>query len=301
MPIYINSWEHYSSLFSSCYNFADQFTNLYEKDLSDNIYTLNEPSDLYDFINVRGTKSKDNFTKAAVYIAKKLYKNNIKSERLGVVFATEYGNINSMCELSNLGKSSTEPISAQLFPNATISSATVTVSIYLKAQGLNLTINSGNISFYQAIMIACNYINAGKIDACIVLTGDDYNQFAREDISLSDIQTKKFLSTINGVMLNKNKIEGGKNFIIENVEINKLNSEFTEDKNSIYSTGYRCGHKDFCNKINIPDIYIGPSIGFVGLLNCFRYLENNSNVNQCKAAVVDDNLYSSITISRDKL
>ena len=301
MAIYINCWEHYSSLFSSCSDFADEINGRVKNCLLDDFYPLDEPSDLYDFIESRGTRSKDNFTIAAMYVSKKLIRKNVEADRLGIIFATEYGNINSMYSLGNLGKSSTDPISAKLFPNATISSATVSVAIDLMAQGLNVTVNSGILSFYQAIMIACNYINDGKLDYCIVLSGDDYNKFATEDVLMSDIKVNKFLSNVSGILISNNRLEDGKNYIIKNVKLNKMNDTLAESNNFIDLMGYRYINEGSFSNIKTPDVYIGPSVGFIELLNCFQYLDNNSGVDQCCAAVVDNNSYISIAVGRDEI
>lgn len=291
MPIYINGWEYISS---TNMNFAE-FFNKNGDGLENKIYPLSEPIDLYEYIEKRGSKWKDNFTKLSSYIAKKLCIYETNPERLGVILATEYGNLNSMCKLSTLGVSSTEPISAQLFPNATLSSAAVTIAINLQAKGFNATINSGVSSFHQAIMLSSLYIKDNKLDYCIILTGDDYNDFAVQDVQSSGIKVEKFLSSINGVLISKNKVDGRKNYIIDSVDMNYKSIKICDD--CVFAGGYRVINPS--KNIVTPDVYIGPSIGFAGLLNCIKKLDEEKSLHTCSSMVIDNTLCSSITISKE--
>lgn len=295
MAIYINSWEHLSCLEPEQENVVDLF-NKKSDQMKNKIYPLLEPIDLYEYIEKRGTKWKDNFTKLSSYIARKLCIYEMIPERLGVIIATEYGNLNNMCRLSSLAINSSEPISAQLFPNATLSSAAVTVSLSIQAKGFNATINSGISSFYQAIMLASLYISNDKLDYCIIITGDDYNDFAIEDIKASGIKAKKFLSTINGVLLSKNKLVGKNNYIVDSVDVNRDTIDF--NKKFAFVGGYQVSKPE--RGIVIPDVYIGPSIGFIGLLNCFKRLEKEKNIDNCSAMIIDNTLCTTISIGREK-
>lgn len=297
MNVYINKLEHYSSMYTSVKDFSDNFL-FKENQLSykEKLTSLNEPVDLYEYIAKRGSKKKSNFTKVASYIAKKIYKLNVPEDRLGVIFATEFGNIVDMCNLLNLAKSSTDPISATIFPNSTISSATVTTSIELKGKGMNITINSGVLSFYNALLIAKSYIEDDKLDACVVLVGDDYNQFSIEEIENTYKSFNYFLSTINGVVLSKYKNESEENYIIKNIDI--LSKDLFEIKPNDIGFDYKNSDKQFPNMGTI-DTYIGPAVAFLQLLKCLDKLENSNNLKEIKAFLLESDLIASMLIEKE--
>ncbi|WP_054750169.1 hypothetical protein [Ruminiclostridium josui] len=204
-----------------------------------------------------------------------------------------------MCNLATLAKSSSEPISAQIFPNSTISSATVTASIALQAKGLNITLNSGVLSFYYALLIAKSYIEDDKLDACIVIVGDDYNEFAIEDINTSYMKFNHFLSTINGVMLSKYKNELS-NFYIKDVVIVPEDSfQVSVTPNLVY--GY---YKHLSKKLEElpfepPNTYIGPSIAFFEMLQGLNHLENTTASQEVQTLSSDNGIIASLVIGRE--
>lgn len=300
MPVYINNWEHYSSVFTSAEAFRGGFIKAQNgTTVNSQICALDEPLDLFEYIEKRGAGKKSTFTKVTSYIAKKLCHLDIPDRRLGIIMATEFGNIVDMCNLGTLAHSSTEPISAQIFPNSTISSATVTASIALQAKGLNITLNSGVLSFYYALMIAKSYIEDDKLDACIVIVGDDYNQFALEDINTSYMKFNDFLSTINGVMLSKYKNELNSYYIKDVVIAPEDLFEVSLTPNSVY--GY---YKHFSRRLKEssfepPNTYIGPSIAFLEMLQGLYYLENTTDSQEVQALSSDSGLIASLVIGRE--
>ncbi|MCX8131685.1 MAG: hypothetical protein N3I35_16525 [Clostridia bacterium] len=301
MAVYINNWEHYSNAYTSAEEFGDVFFTVQNETIgSDKVRPLDEPPDLYDYIEKRGSGKKSNFTKVTSYISKKLSKFDIPDYRMGIIMATEFGNIIDMCNLANLAHSSPSPISAQIFPNATISSATVTASIVLQAKGLNLTINSGVLSFYYALMIAKSYIEDDKLDACIVMVGDDYNQFAMEDINTSYMEFEHFLSTINGVMLSKYKNEFSNNYIIKNVAISSEDSiEAFLVSNTLYSCYKPCSRQLVESALSYPCSYIGPSIAFAEIMQCLKHLKESTTSQECRVLLSDNGLVASLDIEKE--
>jgi hypothetical protein len=301
LPVYINSWEHYSSEYTSAKEFGDKFfAEKKETSCSDKICALAEPSDLYDYIEKRGASRKSNFTKVVSYIAKKLSIFDIPDYRMGVIMATEFGNIIDICNLANLAHSSTEPISAQIFPNSTISSATVTASIALQAKGFNLTINSGVLSFYYALMIAKNYIEDDKLDACIVMVGDDYNSFAIEDINNSYMSFNSFISTISGVMLSRYKNKAGNSYTIKDIDISSEDSfEAAPVSNILYSYYKSCSKLPANSSTVHPYSYIGPSIAFVEMLQCLNHLNSSDDSCECQVLLSDRGLIAGLVIEKE--
>lgn len=300
MPVYINNWEHYSSVFTSAEAFRGGFIKAQNgTTVNSQICALNEPLDLFEYIEKRGAGKKSNFTKVTSYIAKKLCNLYIPDSRLGIIMATEFGNIVDMCNLGTLAHSSTEPISAQIFPNSTISSATVTASIALQAKGFNITLNSGVLSFYYALMIAKSYIEDDKLDACIVIVGDDYNQFAIEDINTSYMKFNDFLSTINGIMLSKYKNELDSYYIKDVVIAPEDLFEGSLTPNSVY--GY---YKHFSGRLKessfeLPNTYIGPSIAFLEMLQGLYYLKNTTASQEVQILFSDSGLIASLDIGKE--
>lgn len=302
MLVYINKWEHYSSAFASTEAFRDGFFMAQSEKVSySQICPLDEPSDLYDYIEKRGSGRKSNFTKVTSYISKKLCKFEIPDSRLGVIMATEFGNIIDMWNLGTLANNSPDPISAQIFPNATISSATVTASIALQAKGINTTINSGILSFYYALMIAKSYIEDDKLDACVVIVGDDYNEFAMEDINTSYMKFSHFLSSVNGVMVSKYKNELS-NFYIKDVDISPVNLfDASLAKNSIYSYYKPCDTIAIESTFEPPDLYIGPSIAFVEVLQGIKHLEESPASHEFQVLSSSDGLVASLLLGKETL
>lgn len=303
MRVYINNWEHYSGIYASAEAFRDGFfveqSEIINSMNGSPIKFLDEPSDLYDYIEKRGSGKKSNFTKVTSYIAKKLSTLSIPDKRLGIIMATEFGNIIDMWNLSSLAHSSPQPISAQVFPNATISSATVTASIAIQAKGFNTTINSGVLSFYYALMIAKSYIEDDKLDACVVIVGDDYNQFAMEDINTSYMKFDHFLSTINGVMLSKFNNKKNSVYIKDIVIAKEDTVEVPFAENIVYGY-YKSGSDKLSGTIfGSPNIYIGPSIAFGEMLYACKSMEGSMGLQEFRILSTDNGLVANLIIGKE--
>lgn len=139
------------------------------------------PEDLYDVIEKKGHRFHDDLTKLALYSSLKIFNQKgvecSDRKRLGVILATRYGNFTQGLKINRHSQLDESKFSAQLFPNSTFSSSAVIVSIKLAAQGVNLTLDSGDLGAIAAINLAKNYIDAGSIDQCLIIAGDDYHDF----------------------------------------------------------------------------------------------------------------------------
>lgn len=162
---------------------------------------------------VKKVVGEDKLTQISRLIAEIILKEvDYKAERCGVIYVTEYGNLSSMLKLSNLAKEQ-EFVSARLFPNATIGSASVVTSLTIGARGLNTTIGAGFMGYYYGVEMAGFYFDSNKLDVCLILTGDICdNVIVEEELKRKNI--KLGLQCVTGTLLvndlyaEKNKLSG---------------------------------------------------------------------------------------------
>lgn len=140
-----------------------------------------------------------------------------EKEKIGLIFATEYGNLTSMLEMSQKAIHG-EYVSTKSFSNASISSASNATALLLESKGLNLTINSGYYSYISAIELAALYIDTGELDTCIIMTGDHYNEFSISDVKqmYPEITTFRSKVTISVLSVYPQK------YYLEDINIIKL-------------------------------------------------------------------------------
>ena len=106
------------------------------------------------------SKFKDTFTKATeVFLSQILHDDN-KSDKDAFILATGIGNTENIVKLINEYRHN-KFVSAQLFPESTMSSASVNVNRLLKLKGGNMTTNP-NLALNDAILLglldsACNH------------------------------------------------------------------------------------------------------------------------------------------------
>lgn len=136
------------------------------------------PADLMDVVPQMGDRYRDDFTRAVLYLANR-YGGETREEDC-VVLASRYGNLESMVGLSRLAIGKAKRISAQIFPNATTSSAATYANIERGASGANVTLNAGDANPITALFLACSDPGAGRQH---VFVGDAASETAREDLS----------------------------------------------------------------------------------------------------------------------
>jgi hypothetical protein len=166
------------------------------------------PADLHEVIGAKGHRYRDDFTKAAIYCAKKLMvtlQEPYDLERTGVICATGYGNFKSGSTIDTQASASPGPISGQLFPNSTYSSAAVTVSLVLGARGLNMTLTSGDISTLAGLALAQEYLECGLLSQCILIAGDDFAPFTARNAEELAGRRLTIRSSLGGLLLSKNE------------------------------------------------------------------------------------------------
>lgn len=165
------------------------------------------PNDLFDVIGKKGHRYHDNLTKLSLYCALKILPEKeiaqINKSKLGVIMATRYGNFIQGYKINEHSISHQTPFSAQLFPNGTFSSTAVTISIALAAQGMNLTVDSGDLGMFAAIKIASQYISADTITHCLLISGDDYHPFTAKHYENQYGSPLKLLSGVNAILIKK--------------------------------------------------------------------------------------------------
>lgn len=290
--VLISKMEHYSKVFASVSELKQDIDHpdffKYTNDVE-----LTVPDDVEEYLGKRGLKSKDNLTKCVSYLAKKILINEEESmfDSYGIIFATEYGNLNSMLHLSKTAFESEEPVSAQVFPNATISSATVSASIYTKIRGVNLTINQGILSFLQALNIAVNYIKCGKLKKCLVLVGDEYNLFSKHDMKYFYHHSPIQFSMINGVLLSDGNLPHAGGIVIDNIDLGfglELEDNAAEQIIGGYITDRKYPEdKDGFHALLNPPLYLGASITFLQLVQGIKRMDENERIKKYQLITYD--------------
>ncbi|GAA0375717.1 hypothetical protein [Paenibacillus motobuensis] len=204
-------------------------------------------------------------------VSRSLAKHNEKyisgsTETLGLIYATEYGNLNSMITLSTLALSD-EELSTRVFPNATICSASIATSMIIQSHGLNMTLNGGYLGYGNALEIAYMYILSGKLDTCLVMTGDDYNDLSTIDILKFAPSTKNPLSNVTLTILSSNKYVSGeksKCYFIEHIKFK--NTDMAENKDiyidSMYGNSTAKGLNGMSSKLRENKVYAASSFPF---------------------------------------
>lgn len=162
------------------------------------------PPDLFEIIGAKGHRYHDDFTKAALYCARQLMAQMprpFEADSMGVICATEFGNFKSGASINTLASVSQALIPGQLFPNATYSSAAVTVSMEIGARGLNMTLTSSEVGTCAGLTLAQDYILSGKIKECLVLAGDDFSNFTLRNLEERIGFPVKAQSMMSGIIL----------------------------------------------------------------------------------------------------
>lgn len=301
--IEVSKIEHISKVFDSTNSLLQNIENITEecKRYKDINIPLMVPEDLEVYLGKKGLQYKDTVTKCTSYLTGKMLndQNELSFDDIGVIYATEYSNLESMLHLSRSAKDSTEAVSARLFPNATISSATVSASIYSKIRGLNLTLNHGLLSFVQALSIARDYITQGKLEKCLILVGEDYNTFSMEDVTFFYQKPVQYLSSLNGVLLSKYTGNDSDKYILRDIHINNDMEHATiSNQQGIHEKKVIGGYcleqsvldklKSFDQSLLNPPIYMGASISFMQLVSCMKDMEKNSDLTTCESITVDN-------------
>lgn len=162
-----------------------------------------------------------------------LYKDyfDVESEKLGLIYVTEYGNINSMINMAQLAYKG-EYISTKLFPNSMISSASNATSILLKTKGLNLTINGGFVGYCLAMELGYMYIQSGELDGCIILSGDEYVDFSILDVRNKIPDVDDYFSNVTlAYMSSRYMRNNNKGYLLENLQFSSVKMD---NMNSYY-------------------------------------------------------------------
>jgi hypothetical protein len=208
------------------------------------------PEDLESIIGSKGHIFHDDFTKLALYVSRILTVNfPYEANSMGVICATNYGNFKNGIKINEAALSHQKSISAQLFPNATYSSAAVNVSLELGARGINLTLTAGDTGTIAAFALAENYMRDGRIIKCLILAGDDYASFsAKNALGILPAPLKMFSSmgglTLSTAPQNKDSLEllaaysARKEQAVFNFLNNKIGFDW-EQKYLIHASGTR--------------------------------------------------------------
>ncbi|MET9301295.1 hypothetical protein ABZX66_18435 [Micromonospora aurantiaca] len=139
------------------------------------------PEDYEAVVSARGDKFRDDFTRRCLYLGNK-HAMPAEPGRTTVVVGTEYGNLAAMLRLQRLAAAGERRISAQQFPHATTSSASVFLNIERGFTGGNATLNAGALTPVVALLQGALHVNAYTDAASAVLAGDTYCAEALDDV-----------------------------------------------------------------------------------------------------------------------
>lgn len=200
--------------------------------------------------------------------------------KLGLIYVTEYGNLNSMIDMSSKARNG-EFVSTKLFPNAIVSTASNATALLLETRGINLTINGGFLGYCSAVELATMYIDSGELDTCIVMSGDDYNDFSALDIKKRFNGTEEFFSNVTIAMLSKFKgICSDKEYIIEDISLTFGKEQLSDTRylnNLLWNTSSREINEEI-KKLYIGNKYFSSSYSY--------YIFNEIMKNKLDEAVI---------------
>lgn len=103
--------------------------------------------------------------------------NRRNSERVGVIFATGTGPIETVEEFNRIVISEgAQKANARLFPNTVMNAAAGHIGLNFKLKGPTSTICAGGVSAINALFYANNFIQQDICDQVIVVTSDEFNE-----------------------------------------------------------------------------------------------------------------------------
>lgn len=311
--VYIGSMAHFSNAYEDIHAlFAEK--GIYNKLLTINDSAgIRDPDDLYETIEQRGSLYKDSISKIMCYLTMKL-KAGLPADDMmhtSIYWASEQGNIQNMLKLSMAACESTKPISAQLFPNSTISSAMSQAAILIKAGGMCVMVNHGLLSMIQALILAFENLKEGKIKHAFIMAGDDFTSFIEQDIAGIGI-VQKFYSSLNSLILTTDKrfCHPYGIYVLEDVFLDSIYSfNCLIDRNrfgNINLWGGYTNSKDLIEQtnggnvhlLNLP-VYTGAAVTFLGLVNALYYLQQNPSSAQYQGCMIGtDHRVGGFTVKR---
>lgn len=146
------------------------------------------PTGLTDVIGTAGDQFRDDFTRLCLFLSLSggAPAGPGADGDVTVVIGTEYGNTAALARLQRDGAAKGRMLSAQVFPNATSSSAAAMVSIALGATGRTMTVNAGPLTPVLALWQALNPLRRGRSATARLLVGDVYAAEATADVAALD-------------------------------------------------------------------------------------------------------------------
>ena len=148
------------------------------------------PADLLDVIGTSGDQFRDDFTRLCLYLSLATAGPAPKDPDVTIVIGTEYGNTGALAGLQRAASAKGRLLSAQVFPNATSSSAAAFVSIGLGATGRTMTLNAGALTPVIALWQALCALDRGQTCTSRLIVGDVYSPEARQDVAAEQPGTR---------------------------------------------------------------------------------------------------------------
>jgi 3-oxoacyl-[acyl-carrier-protein] synthase II len=138
---------------------------------------LADTSPLTDFIPRNALRRTDHYTRMALLGAHLALKDagisGTEKERMGIIVATGYGSTCNTFDFQNLSEPESElRFSPTRFSNSAHNAAAAHISVFLKINGPNLSVNHFNMSIPSALLTACGWL-AEKRVAHVLVGGVD--------------------------------------------------------------------------------------------------------------------------------
>ncbi|WP_128575555.1 hypothetical protein [Photorhabdus temperata] len=140
------------------------------------------PSDISEFVSNKGDRFRDDFSRICTYLANKLIAEERNVENESVIVGTEYGNLDAMLRFQRQVRNNDKMVSAQQFPYATTSSASIFINMDKKVTGGNCTLNAGSKTPVMVLIQALLNLYNRSSGISHLFFGDVYCAEALDDI-----------------------------------------------------------------------------------------------------------------------
>ncbi|MQL47445.1 hypothetical protein GEA64_05325 [Photorhabdus khanii] len=170
------------------------YPNIFRNEREEGFYL---PSDISEFVSNKGDRFRDDFSRICTYLANKLIAEERNAENESVIVGTEYGNLDAMLRFQQQVRNNDKTVSAQQFPYATTSSASIFINIDKKVTGGNCTLNAGSKTPVMVLIQALLNLYNRSAGISHLFLGDIYCAEALDDIR-KKINNQKSISS--GVM-----------------------------------------------------------------------------------------------------
>ncbi|MBE1555098.1 beta-ketoacyl synthase N-terminal-like domain-containing protein [Sporosarcina limicola] len=221
-----------------------------------------EDFDVKRYIMKKGLRSLQKSTQmalASTQLALKDAQHDLKDnehDRLGVFVGNSMSYLNNISDfLDDVYEVGAELVSPIKFPNTVLNNISGWVSIVFDAKGVNNTVNSGNTSSLDALLLAKNYIENGIIDKAIVVGVEEINLGVLHNEFNGGLPDRKMTEASITLILEKSDLQNNKVY-------GYLDDIFSWQEHTFNEKDYAYNLEKILSKITsttIREVYFGSS------------------------------------------